>query len=237
MNSWLAVPLKWLPRPLTAVGLSVTLNLFFQRYPELKARLAELSGKVFQFEVEDLQHAFFMVVDEGGEVRIHTYSDTVAHVTMAGSSRAFLALLFNTRDPDSLFFARELKLSGETDTGLHFKNILDNVEIDWQRELAPWLGEKLAGATVRSVEQLQKSVGQKMDQLDGGVEEWMTQRTLPRQAQWQTFREQMDAVLERSERLQRAINRVEKKRALAQATGVVPEDLPTADDESISAPV
>ncbi|WP_193771064.1 ubiquinone anaerobic biosynthesis accessory factor UbiT [Candidatus Magnetaquicoccus inordinatus] len=237
MSGWFAAPLKWLPQPLTAVGLSVTLNLFFQRYPELKARLAELSGKVFQFDVEDLQTAFFMVVDEGGEVRIHTYSDTVAHVTMAGSSQAFLALLFNTRDPDSLFFARELKLSGETDTGLHFKNILDNVEIDWQRELAPWMGEKLAGVTVRSWTQMQQALGQGAEKVDAGVEEWMAQRSLPRQAQWNTFRDDLDDLVERSERVARAIGRVEKKRALALAMAAGAEEQPSADNDSLTSVV
>ncbi|MBF0096085.1 MAG: SCP2 sterol-binding domain-containing protein [Magnetococcales bacterium] len=237
MSSWFATPLKWLPSPLTAVGLSVTLNLFFQRYPELKVRLAELAGKVFQFDVEDLEQSFFMVVDEGGEVRIHTYSDALAHVTMAGSSGAFLALLFNTKDPDSLFFSRELKLSGETDTGLHFKNILDNVEVDWQRELAPWLGEKLAGMTLRSVEQVQQVFGQGMERLDGGVESWMGERSLPRQAEWQDFRAEMEALVERSDRLARAIGRVERRRALAQASVVAAEGVPPGAVDALTAVV
>ncbi|MBF0161334.1 MAG: SCP2 sterol-binding domain-containing protein [Magnetococcales bacterium] len=217
MTSWFASPLTWLPQPLTAVTLGVILNLFFKRYPELKQRLAELSGKIFQFEVEDLQQSFFMVVDEGGGVRIHTYSDTVPHVTMAGESRAFFSLLFNTRDPDSLFFSRELKLSGETDTGLHFKNILDNVEIDWEKELAPWMGPLLAQATVRGVEQLQRAKEQVWDKAESELESWMKQRAVPRQAQHVQFREQVDALLDRSERLERAIGRLERRRVLAQA--------------------
>ncbi|MEO5339506.1 MAG: SCP2 sterol-binding domain-containing protein [Magnetococcus sp. MYC-9] len=217
MTSWFVSPLKWLPQPLTAVTLGITLNLFFQRYPELKERLAELAGKIFQFEVEDLQHAFFMVVDEGGTVRIHTYSDSVPHVTMAGSSQAFLSLLFNTRDPDSLFFSRELKLSGETDTGLHFKNILDNVEIDWEKELRPWMGSIGARATVRTLEQLQRAKEQGWERAETELEAWLKARGVPRQAQGMALRGEVEALVAMTERLERAISRVERKRSLAQS--------------------
>lgn len=218
MISWLSSPLKWLPQPLTAVSLSITLNLFFQRYPELKARLAELAGKIFQFDVENLQQSFFMVVDDDGAVRIHTYSDTVAHVTMAGDSHAFFSLLFNTKDPDSLFFSRELKLSGETETGLHFKNILDNVEIDWETELAAFMGRPAAKVTTRVVEQLKRASEQGWDKAEAEIENWMKEHDVPRQVQREVFREQVEKLAERTEKLERSIARVARKRSLTQTS-------------------
>lgn len=216
MTSWFSSPLKWLPQPLTAVTLSIILNIFFKRYPDLKNRLAELSGKIFQFDVEDLAQSFFMMVDNGGDVRIHTYSDTVSHVTMAGNSEAFLALLFNTKDPDSLFFARALKLSGETDTGLHFKNILDNVEIDWEKELTPWMGAVAAGATIRTVQQLQRAKEQGWERAEAQMAGWMKKQNIPHRLQWETFQAEVNDLVGRTERLERTCSRVERKRILAQ---------------------
>ena len=216
MTYWFSSPLKLVPQPLTAVALSITLNLFFQRYPELKNRLAELADKIFQFDVEDLQQSFFMVVDEGGEVRIHTYSDSVPHVTMSGSSQAFISLLFNTKDPDSLFFSRELKLSGETDTGLHFKNILDNVDIDWEKELASFMGAAAAKATSRMAEQLKHAKEQGWDKAEAEMDRWMKQHGVPRQAQMERFRDEVDVLAGRLERLERSVSRVERKRSLPQ---------------------
>lgn len=216
MTSWFPSPLKWLPQPLTAVTLGITLNLFFQRYPELKNRLAELGGKIFQFDVEDLYQSFFMVVDEGGEVRIHTYSDNLPHVTMSGSSQAFLALLFNTKDPDSLFFSRELKLSGETDTGLHFKNILNNVDIDWEKELASVMGSTAAKFTARMAEQVKHATEQGWDKTESEVERWMKEYGVPHQSQLEKFREEVETLAGRIERLERSVSRVERKRSLPQ---------------------
>lgn len=217
MTSWFSSSLKWLPQPLTAVTLGITLNLFFRRYPDLKNRLDELAGKIFQFDVEDLQQAFFMVVEEGGDVRIHTYSDSVPHVTMAGESRAFLSLLFNTKDPDSLFFSRELKLSGETDTGLHFKNILDNVDIDWERELATIMGSTAASLTARAAEQWKRAAEQGRDQAEAKVDAWMNARGVPRSAELARFREEVAAMAERMDRLEKAVSRVRRKHAFSQS--------------------
>ena len=218
MTSRFPSPLKWLPQPLTAVTLGITLNLFFKRYPELKTRLSELEGKIFQFEVENLEQSFFMAVDEGGSVRIHTYSDSVPHVTMSGSSHAFFSLLFSTKDPDSLFFSRELKLSGETDTGLHFKNILDNVDIDWEKELASFMGGTAARMTSRLFEQMNHAREQGWDKAEGAFETWMEEHGVPRQAEQERFKEAVDALAERTERLERGVSRVIRKRSLTQAS-------------------
>lgn len=215
MTYWFSSPLKLVPQPLTAVALGITLNLFFQRYPELKNRLAELAGKIFQFDVEDLQQSFYMEVEDGGEVRIHTYSDSIPHVTMSGSSQAFISLLFNTKDPDSLFFSRELKLSGETDTGLHFKNILDNVEIDWEKELASFMGSAAAKVTTRMAEQLKHAKEQGWDKAEAEVSSWMKEHGVPQQAHLETFRQQVENLAGRVERLERSASRVERKRSVS----------------------
>ena len=63
-------------------------------------------------------------------------------------------LLLATRreDPDTLFFNRRLNIEGDTETGLHVKNLLDSLEYDVQSHfdavLGPRLG-RLAGEALR----------------------------------------------------------------------------------------
>ncbi len=213
--SWSTFPLKFVPQPLTAVSLGIVLNLFFNRYPELKERLAELNGKVFEFQVEDLEESFFMVVEDGGEVRIHTYSDSVPHVTMSGSSSAFLSLLFSVSDPDSLFFTRQLKLSGETDTGLAFKNLLDNVDIDWERELSVLVGPIAAKGLMALAEQTKTLSDKGKEKAEREFEQWMEDRNIPRKSQLELFQKEVEALADQTERLERGVTRVERKRSLA----------------------
>ncbi|MBF0127445.1 MAG: SCP2 sterol-binding domain-containing protein [Magnetococcales bacterium] len=212
--SLLAMPFKMIPKPLTAVSLGIVMNLFFKRYPELQERLKELSGKVFEFYVEDLEHSFFMEVDGEGQVLVHTYSDALPHVVMAGTGGAFLSLLFSTTDPDSLFFSRQLKLSGETDTGLRFKNILDNVEIDWEKELAVLAGEPAARVLMTLARQARQLGEQGKNRMETGFDQWMAGRDIPRRGQLEGLRQQAEALVKDLERMEGRMTRAGKRLVL-----------------------
>tara|TARA_R110001592_G_scaffold67059_1_gene205862 strand:- start:38688 stop:39221 length:534 start_codon:yes stop_codon:yes gene_type:complete len=55
-------------------------------------------------------------------------------VTIRGSLKSFVLLASQKEDPDTLFFQRDLVIEGDTDLGLHLKNLLD--AFDWEG-LAP----------------------------------------------------------------------------------------------------
>ncbi|MBF0614528.1 MAG: hypothetical protein G8237_11905 [Magnetococcales bacterium] len=215
LSSILAMPLQVIPKPVTAVTLGIVLNLFFKRYPELKQRLIELSGKIFEFHVEDQSQSFFMEVTHEGDVLIHTYSDSLPHVVMSGQAAAFLALLFATTDPDSLFFSRQLQLSGETDTGLRFKNILDNVEIDWEKELALFFGQAGARALLDLAKRAQKGADHGKAKLESALEQWIVTQDPPRAGQLQAIKNQADAMTKDLDRLDARVVRLAKRIALA----------------------
>ncbi|MBF0214615.1 MAG: SCP2 sterol-binding domain-containing protein [Magnetococcales bacterium] len=211
------LPFQLIPKPVTAVTLGIVLNLFFKRYPDLKERLTELSGKVFEFHVEDQSQSFFMEVTHDGEVLIHTYADSLPHVVMSGKVSAFLALLFSTTDPDSLFFSRQLQLSGETDTGLRFKNILDNVEIDWEKELSLLFGASGARNLMTLASRARQNSEQAKNRLESTLEQWIAQQNPPRAGQLQALKGQAEAVSKDIERIEGRISRASKRFALAAA--------------------
>lgn len=72
-----------------------------------------------------------------------------ADVTFSGKLRDFVLLATRRQDPDSLFFQRRLRVSGDTELGLHCKNLLDSLE---EERLPPLLAAlmrfagRLAGA-------------------------------------------------------------------------------------------
>lgn len=57
-----------------------------------------------------------------------------ADVTIRGKLKSFILLASQKEDPDTLFFQRDLVIEGDTDLGLHLKNLLD--AFDWEG-LAP----------------------------------------------------------------------------------------------------
>lgn len=216
LHRLLNVPLKLIPQPVTAVTLSIVLNLFFSRYPDLKKQLSELSGKIFEFEVTDLEESYFMSIDNQGSVSIHTYCDTLPHVTMSGHTKAFLSLLFQTTDPDSLFFSRTLTLSGETDTGLHFKNILNNVDVDWEKELSVLFTAPVARSLMAMARQVQTVTEKSKERFDDEIEQWLEGQHLPTRGKFEPFRADVEALQARTDRLEKTLSRLSKKEALTQ---------------------
>jgi predicted lipid carrier protein YhbT len=216
LKSLLLSPFKIIPQPATAVSLGVVLNIFFSRYPDLKKQLSELSGKIFEFAVEDLEESFYMMVDDQGGVTIHTYCDNISHVTMSGSTSAFLSLLFQTTDPDSLFFSRALNLSGETDTGLHFKNILNNVDINWEQELTSLFGSVVAKSLMTIARQAQEVGEQGKEKVEEDIENWMGEKKLPLKEKFDNYSSGVDELVEKTEQLEKALSRINKKLSLSQ---------------------
>ena len=89
--------------------------------------LSALEDKVFRIQV----------LDTGGEAT-YTYRNRLFRpifrlerepdLAFAANLSAYLQLLARQEDPDTLFFNRELEITGDTELGLIVKNMLDAVE-------------------------------------------------------------------------------------------------------------
>lgn len=122
-----AVPrlMRIIPAPVQARAISMAVSHALKGQA-LAARLGELSGKRFRLCIDDVPVALTFEIVAGGLRRSKGDPD----VTMRGSLRDFAALALRREDPDTLFFQRRLTVEGETETGLHLKNLLDGWEYD-----------------------------------------------------------------------------------------------------------
>ncbi|MBL8403609.1 MAG: SCP2 sterol-binding domain-containing protein [Dechloromonas sp.] len=114
---------QW-PHALVLVG-ALNAALKMKLLPE--SELAMLEDKLFRVRV----------LDTGGEAS-YTYRSGLFRpvfrperepdLAFAANLSAFLQLLARQEDPDTLFFNRELEITGDTELGLIVKNMLDAVE-------------------------------------------------------------------------------------------------------------
>ena len=128
-------------RPLLPALLSAPLAILPTRIPsEIFARTLtqvlrrQLNEGLFSF----MEHRVLVVNVEDARVvhRIslqnHRFcaasSQRPVDLSISGTVYDFLTLLAGREDPDSLFFQRRLKLLGDTEMGLHIKNLLDSLE-------------------------------------------------------------------------------------------------------------
>ncbi len=61
--------------------------------------------------------------------RLHGGGPGPANVTITGRAEDLVLLAARRTDPDSLFFQRRLRISGDTELGLAVKNVLDTVDL------------------------------------------------------------------------------------------------------------
>ncbi len=95
----------------------------------LKSRLQELDGKSVSVHVIDVPWLMHFHIKNS---HIWAAADfPLTDVTISGRLQGFLQLISGQQDPDTLFFHRKLNVEGDTETGVHIKNLLDALEFDW----------------------------------------------------------------------------------------------------------
>ena len=141
MNTSFTIPKFRLPAFVASLGHKLP------QWPHALALVAGLNTALKmkllpESELELLEDKLFRVRinDTGGEAS-YTYRDGMFRpvfrparepdLAFAANLSAYLQLLARQEDPDTLFFNRELEITGDTELGLIVKNMLDAVE--WPR--------------------------------------------------------------------------------------------------------
>nr|VFJ73448.1 MAG: Predicted lipid carrier protein YhbT, contains SCP2 domain [Candidatus Kentron sp. FW] len=123
-------------------------------------RLMELDGKRICLAITDTNNSWQFRIQ--GPRLVRDGYDEPWDVCIRGKLVDFLLLATRAEDPDSLFFARRLSIEGNTETGLHVKNLLDSFDMDWEAHFSTLFGDK----PVRTVSQAANTIG-----LDRPLEE------------------------------------------------------------------
>lgn len=132
--------LRSVPDTVHQHALSRIANLML-RDESMQARLAPIEGRRLRLMIVDCDsRCQFQVQNQ----RLRPVSAKhVPNVQITGTLVDFLLLATRAEDPDTLFFSRRLSLEGETETALHFKNVIDSLDLDLQALLSAAFGERM----------------------------------------------------------------------------------------------
>ena len=127
------------PAPLLQPGLRWIVRRLRAEHPALFRRLCRLAPANILFEPDDTPHRFLLTITT------HDLRLTLAHgapraaVRIKGRLAMLLSLLEGRIDSDTLFFSRDVSISGDTAAAVAFRNTLDGESISL-------LGDTLAAA-------------------------------------------------------------------------------------------
>ena len=112
-----------LPPPLLSVPFAAALEI--SRLLKWLVPPEELNTRRFALHIEDFGLRFCFQCQNQRFLPVWSAS---ADLELSACHTDFLALLRGTVDPDTLFFQRRLKITGDTELGLIVKNWLDTAE-------------------------------------------------------------------------------------------------------------
>lgn len=116
-----------IPLPLKQLAAEAPLNRLFAA-AIVDGEFDDFEGRRIRLEATGGQPAI-TIGFWAGRLRI---LDGPGEATIRGSLSAFRMLAERRRDPDQLFFQRQLVIEGDTELGLGLKNLLDSLEWDFR---------------------------------------------------------------------------------------------------------
>ncbi len=138
-----------LPRPLIGAVATRVLRSVTRSHPRLPRNLAELDRATVHVIPNDLPYGFALAFG-GGPLRLTLIPPDAegADATIRANIRVLVDLLEGRIDSDSLFFRRDLGISGNTAVVVGLRNVLDREPLLLADEIAGSLG-RLAPASRR----------------------------------------------------------------------------------------
>jgi predicted lipid carrier protein YhbT len=110
-------------------GLRLVMRAMRQRHAPLFKRLARLAPATILFDPDDTPHCFLLTIAKDDLHLSLTTAGQTASVRITGSLATLLYLLEGKIDSDTLFFSRDVAVSGDTAVAVGFRNTLDGEQI------------------------------------------------------------------------------------------------------------
>ncbi len=105
------------------------------------SRLEQLQGKRLWLTITDTGNTWCFRIHDGRFLPDRLQSNPEIHIS--GKLNHFLLLATRNEDPDTLFFARQLSMEGNTEDGLYLKNMIDAMEFDSEAHFKAFIGEAI----------------------------------------------------------------------------------------------
>lgn len=133
--------MRFLPPPILDRGAALLMRKMGRNHPELFRNLAKLGHRTIHIEPTDLPHRFLLTFGDGPpRLSLARAANAPADATVKGTLEALLALLEGRIDSDTLFFTREIAITGDTSAVVALRNTLDRDTISLLDEATSLLG-------------------------------------------------------------------------------------------------
>ncbi len=177
--------------------------------PSMPAKIQSLQGHVLQIIISPL-NVYFFIAFEQGQLRLldqyNEHPDTIIHSSPLGLIRLSLLPASRVRS----LFNDKIRMSGNIELGQRVKQLIDELDIDWEGHLALFTGDVVAHQVGSFVRQGLRFKRQISNSLRHNVTDFLQEesRTFPPREEVNNFFHDVDILSMDTERLAAHINQL-----------------------------
>ena len=177
--------------------------------PSMPAKIQSLQGHVLQIIISPL-NVYFFIAFEQGQLRLldqyNEHPDTIIHSSPLGLIRLSLLPASRVRS----LFNDKIRMSGNIELGQRVKQLIDELDIDWEGHLALFTGDVVAHQEGSFVRQGLRFKRQISNSLRHNVTDFLQEesRTFPPREEVNNFFHDVDILSMDTERLAAHINQL-----------------------------
>jgi len=198
--------------PLTVLeGIEQALNHYLSLDPRTLAQMADLEGRVLAVELRGLAVTFYLLPGRGGVQVLGRYEGE-PDACLSGTPMALGRLGLGANAPGMLF-SGEVRIEGDTELGQTFRRILDDMDIDWEEQLARYTGDVVAHQVGRGLRAAARWGGQVGRSLEQDVTEYLQEETrqLITEHELEDFLDGVDTTRADVDRLEARVRRLQRR--------------------------
>jgi len=199
-----------LPVIITA-ALESALNRYIELDPQGKAKMSRLQGKVIGIDVTGLEMS--LTIMPGPEhVFVMSHYDGEVDTHLRGAPFSLLKMSLGKHSEEQLF-SGDVEITGDTETGQLFSQVLEQLDIDWEEHLSHVTGDVIAHQVGRGLRQLMQWGRQVEDSLRQDTAEYLQEETqlVATRYEVEAFNQAIDTLRNDAERLQARWQRLQQK--------------------------
>lgn len=190
-------------------ALEISLNRYLELDPESSKRLKSIEGRVIKIELRGLDLVFYLLPDGHG-IQVMGAHEGDADTCLSGSPLALMTMGLSG-DAQKSLFSGDVEISGDTELGSQFKQILDDLDIDWEEHLSHLTGDVIAHQVGRFFRGASKWGKQAKETLALDVSDYLQEekRLVATRPEVEHFNSEVDHLREDTDRLEARVKRIQ----------------------------
>jgi len=194
---------------LLSAALETAFGLYLKQDPDALQRCAALQDKVIAVNLTGTDFTLYFLPDAEG-IKVLTHYEGEPDTLLRGTPAGFARLALEARE-DALFHGA-VEISGDTEIGQQFQDLLTGVDWDWEEQLSKITGDMVAHQVGELARKGQKWLGETSETLQQDVTEYLQEEAqlLPTHLEIKAFLDDVDQLRADTDRLSARVERLLK---------------------------